>query len=351
MNSKGIIGTIVVVGIVVIGAVYFMTAKPANASTNNANTSQNALNSNATTTSPQNSNLNNNGNTQGQNNSSQTNSNGNNNINSSSSNQANNDNNGGQTNSTSVNQVQDPTPAKVVTPTINNGTGNFADIMTGANYMTGSIDGTQIIIPLQGGHVINNLLVLPEYYVNRLGETFTAKIASLGNNNFKLYEYYGNKNTAIFDLKYHSQQYEPTLAGTFTHSGSNEVTGITFDIINNNIAPPLMSMPFYHTVINGTPVTVLGKDNSDGGYYEKYAGDSNLFNLKVNYNYYNGTKPKYQQELIESYNGKETGEYLLNETNNGQRNNGDCTGVFISHPGTSESQTFNVTLTGSLSPQ
>ncbi|WP_297522118.1 hypothetical protein [uncultured Clostridium sp.] len=344
MNSKGIIGTIVVVGIVVIGAVYFMTAKPANASTNNAMNTSNA------TTSPQatSSNLNNNESTQAQNNSSNTNSNQNSNTNTpnnnTSNNQANNSNGSGQTNNVQAKPIATPpkpAPVKVVKPAINNGTGNFADIMTGANYMTGSIDNTQIIIPLQGGHVVNKLLILPEYYVNRLGETFTAKIASLGNNNFKLYEYYGSENTAIFNLKYHSDNSE--LAGTFTHAGSNEVTGITFNIVNSEYGGTLMKMPFYHTVINGTAVTITNKIGS-GGYYEKYAGDNNLFNLAYNYNI---TGKNYQTGLVESYNGKESGEYLLNPIGN----TGNSKGVFITHPGTSESQTFNVTLTGSLSPQ
>ena len=331
MNSKGIIGTIVVVGIVVIGAVYFMTAKPANASI-----ASNAINSSAATTSPQNTNadLNNNTNAQTQSNSSKINSNQNNNINTSNNNASNN-----QVNNTPVK----PASAKVATPAINNGTGNFADIMTGANYMTGSIDGTQIIIPLQEGHVVNNLLVLPEYYVNRLGETFTAKIASLGNNNFKLYEYYGNKNTAIFDLKYHANEGESTLGGTFTHTGSNAVTGITFNIVNPNSGGALMAMPFYHTVINGTAATITNKIGT-GNYYEKYAGDNNLFTLNYNYNI---TGKNYQIGLVESYNGKTTGEYLLNPIGT----TGNSKGIFITHPGTSKSQTFNVTLTGNLSPQ
>ncbi|MGL5069332.1 MAG: hypothetical protein ACRC6T_16250 [Sarcina sp.] len=348
MNSKGIIGTIVVVGIVVIGAVYFMTAKPANAST-----ASNAINSSAATTSPQNTNantnLNNNQNTQTQSNASKVSSNESNQNNSSkaNSNQNNNINTNTSNNNASNNQANNtpvkPAPAKIATPAINNGTGDFADIMTGANYMTGSIEGTQIIIPLQEGHVVNNLLVLPEYYVNRLGETFTAKIASLGNNNFKLYEYYGNKNTAIFDLKYHANEGESTLGGTFTHTGSNAVTGITFNIVNPNSGGALMAMPFYHTVINGTAATITNKIGT-GNYYEKYAGDNNLFTLNYNYNI---TGKNYQIGLVESYNGKTTGEYLLNPIGT----TGNSKGIFITHPGTSKSQTFNVILTGSLSPQ
>lgn len=343
MKSKAIIGTIIAVGIVVIGAVYFMSSTPAQATTStNTGLNVNALNSTSNATGATNSQNNVNTNNQNkdihtQNTSSQAK-----NTNESNNNQ--NTQNNNNNNQAQAKPTPTPAPKPVVKKaTINTGTGNFADIISGANYMTGTIDGTQIIIPLQGGHVVNNMLVLPEYYTSKLNETFTAKIASLGDNNFVLYEYYGDTNTATFKLKYHNTQYgAPTLAGTFTHTGSNEVTGITFNLVSSNYSGMLAKMPFYHTNINGTDVTVISKFNNSG-YYEKYAGDNNLFTLS--YDYKNNNR-KYQFILNESYNGKISGEYLLNPIGN----TGNAKGIFITKPGTSESQTFDVTLTGSLNP-
>lgn len=340
MNLKKIIGTVVIVGIIAIGSVYFMTSKSAYVSTKHVNT---LSKSNITDASSKEINSNLNKDTQTQNISSKTNSNQNSSVSTSNNNTSNNQTN--NSNSVSSKQVAD----KTITPIINDGTGNFEDIVTGANYMTGIIGNTQIMIPLKGGHIVNNLLVLPEYYVNKLNETFTAKIASLGNNNFKIYEYYNGKNTAIFNLKYHANKWTPTLAGTCTCVASNQLSAITFDIINPDVAPPLMQMPFYHTVINGTVVTIISKDKSINGYYEKYAGDSNLFNLQIDCDYNNsgyGDK-KYQNKLIESYNGQETGEYLINQI----ANTGNSIGVYKTKPETGQSKTFNVTLTGSLNPQ
>ena len=334
MKSKAIIGTIIAVGIVVIGAVYFMTSTSTNTTSTNTGLNANNLN-NASTT-----NMNSNSST-ATNSSSQTNMNTN-------SNNANNQNKdihtSNQPANTNNNQAQTaPAPKPVAPkPTINTGTGDFADIISGANYMSGSIDGTQIVIPLQGGHVVNNMLVLPEYYTSKLNETFTAKIASLGDNNFTLYEYYGDTNTAIFKLKYHANEAEPSLSGTFTHTGSNDVTGISFNLVSTNMAPPVMQMPFYHTNINGAQVTIIPSPNSSK-FYEKYSGDSNLFTLNYNYSSYN---KNYQVQLDESYNGQKTGEYLLNQIHN----TNEYTGVFITKPGTSSSKTYNVTLTGNLHP-
>lgn len=106
----------------------------------------------------------------------------------------------------------------------------------------------------------------------------------------------------------------------------------------------LHSLPFYHTNIAGTSVLISPSGQNQSELIENYAGDSNSFILKYDYTI---TNADYQLGLDETYNGKKTGEYLLNPisgTNN-------YSGVFISHPGTPQSKTYNVTLTGSLSPQ
>ena len=367
MKSKSIIGTLIVVGIVVIGAIYFMSSTPTQATTStntglnssalntpsatngvtksnnkNIHTQNNSNQDNKNNNQNNNENNNNNQNNNNNNNNNKKNNNQNNNENKNN-NQNNNENNKNNNNgNNNGNNNNSQSTDKSKKSTINTGTGNFADIIAGANYMTGTIDGTGIIIPLQGGHVINNMLVLPEYYTSRLNEKFTAKIASLGNNNFVLYEYYNGKNTAIFKLNYLSNQYAPTLSGTFTHTGSNEVTGITFHLVTTDNSGPLQAMPFYHTNISGTPVTIT-VDGSTFKYYEKYAGDNNIFTLTNNYNI---TNKKYNNGLVESFNGKTTGEYLLNQI--GQT--GNYSGIFISKPGTSESKTSNVTLKGNLTP-
>ncbi|WP_297437022.1 hypothetical protein [uncultured Clostridium sp.] len=325
---KSIIGTIIIVGIVVIIAVYFMTATPAKASTINTNTLNNTSsikkNANLNGTANSQNNANNNQNTSNQ---------------SKNTKESNNVNYNNQAQSNPI-PISKPVIKK---PTINTGTGNFDDILSGATYLTGIVNGSEISIPLKGGHIVNNMLVLSEYYINKLNETFTVKIASLGNNNFTIYEYYNGNNTSVFKLKYHSYKYGPFLSGTFTQTASNAITGVSLYFIAPDSAPPMTQMPFYHTIINGTPVTIISSIVNRPNYYEKYAGDNNIFTLNYKFPV---TDKKYQNELIESYNGEKTGEYLLNQI----PNTGNSKGLFIIKPGTSESKTYNVTLTGNFTP-
>ncbi|MGL4656174.1 MAG: hypothetical protein ACRCWM_09875 [Sarcina sp.] len=358
MKTKAIISAIIVVGVVAIGSIYFMTSKPAHATTTtNTGLTTNNLDS-ANTNSKNNttsSNINSNSLATGTNSNSQqssktneNNSNNQQNVNTNENNSANQSNTqqNNSTNNQANNNSQTQTkqqPSSTATTAITS-TGNFADIINGANYMSGTINGVDVVIPLQGGHVINNLLVLPEYYTSRLNETFTVKIASLGNNNFDMYEYYNGQNTAIYKLKYDVNNGGlPSLGGTFTHTGSNEVTGITFNLVKSDYAGQLQAMPFYHTNIAGSSVLIAPSGQNQFQYSEHYSGDSNAFTLSYDYNI---TNKNYQLGLKESYNGQTTGEYLLNPIN-GTNN---YSGVFISHPGTSQSKTYNVTLTGSLNP-
>ena len=154
--------------------------------------------------------------------------------------------------------------------------GNFADIVNGSNYMEGNINGVGIIIPLVGGKVVNNQLVLNEYYTSRLNEVFTAKISSIGDNNFILYEFYNGEHTATFRLRFFNNQGQQSLGGTFTHVGSNEVTGITFNLVNNQACSLMTDYPFYEGTVGGTNVTIVSVPSTNS-WIEKYSGDNNAF--------------------------------------------------------------------------
>ncbi|MGL5416733.1 MAG: hypothetical protein ACRDAU_13790 [Clostridium sp.] len=211
----------------------------------------------------------------------------------------------------------------------NNGTGDFAGILSGAKYFVGNIEGDTIIIPLNNGRVVNNQLILNEYYLDRLHEVFTLKIDSLGNNNFTFYEYYNGQNTGIFKLKLSSSSYAETLSGTYSKPGSNNLVGISLQAYLNNNA-----YPFYCGTVNGTPVTLVQNSNS-GGYYEIYAGDNNVFNLSY--------APQVQQPTngiayTESFNGKTTGLYKLSFSNDGTQMSGSY--VPSSNPNVSYPVTF-----------
>lgn len=217
-------------------------------------------------------------------------------------------------------------------------TGNFSDIINGNSYLIGTIEGDTIIIPLKNGVINNNQLILHEYYVDKLDETFTLKVDSLGNNNFIMYEYFNNINTGIFKLKCTPTAYCSNLSGTFSKPGSNEVLGIKFYSFTRGSTA---NYPFFNGIVNGTPVTFAQTANSSG-FFEKYSGDNNVFNLKFDYteNPNNG----YTNILIESFNGKITGQYDLNSYNNGEI----LKGFYI--PSSNSKIKYPVTFTGSFTP-
>lgn len=219
--------------------------------------------------------------------------------------------------------------------TEDNGTGNFSSIVNGAKYFSGNIEGDTIIIPLNDGTVINNQLILKEYYVDKLNEVFTLKIDSEGNNNYTFYEYYNGVNTGIFKLKATAVPGEVSLHGTYSKPGSNSVIGISLQAYTRE-----QSYPFDCGIVNNTPVTFTPGANY-GGYYEKYAGDNNLFN--INYNYQTKAQ-KYNAYFNEEFEGKITGEYELNISRNGKQ----MSGVYI--PASNKNVEYPVTLTGSYTP-
>ncbi|WP_297632748.1 hypothetical protein [uncultured Clostridium sp.] len=227
------------------------------------------------------------------------------------------------------------TAANTTSTTADNGTGNFASIVNGAKYFSGNIEGDTIIIPLNDGTVVNNQLILKEYYVDRLNEVFTLKIDSEGNNNYTFYEYYNGVNTGIFKLKATSSIGEISLHGTYSKPGSDNVIGISLQAYTNE-----ESYPFMCGIVNNTPVTFIPGVNY-GGYYEKYAGDNNLFN--INYNYQEKSQ-KYNAYFNEEFEGKITGEYELNISKNGKQ----MSGVYI--PASNKNVSYPVTLIGSFTP-
>ncbi|MGL5415446.1 MAG: hypothetical protein ACRDAU_07290 [Clostridium sp.] len=219
----------------------------------------------------------------------------------------------------------------------NNGNGNFSSIVNGAKYFSGNIEGDTIIIPLNDGTVVNNQLILKEYYVDRLNEVFTLKIDSEGNNNYTFYEYYNGVNTGIFKLKATTSQGEVSLNGTYSKPGSDSVIGISLQAYTNgNI------YPFYCGVVDNTPVTFINKEDGSG-YYEKYAGDNNLFSV-VNDYYYKNNYQKYNEYLDEEFGGRVTGEYEVNVNENGE----DIKGIYI--PASNKNVEYPVTLIGSFTP-
>lgn len=228
---------------------------------------------------------------------------------------------------------------KISTPTTkSNGTGNFSDIINGDKYLIGSIEGDTIIIPLKSGVIKNNQLILPEYYVDKLDETFALKVDSLGDNNFTMYEYFDNINTGIFKLKCSTSSSNTTLSGTFSKPNSDVVIGIKFSSINGGSTS---SYPFFNGVVNGTPVTFAQTVDSSG-FFEKYSGDNNIFNLKYDSN--QELSNSYSILLDESFNGKITGQYELNSFNNGEI----LKGFYI--PSSNKKLKYPVTFTGSFTP-
>lgn len=350
MKIKGIIiGIIVAIILIIVAIVYFIMSPLSSTSQKSVSTlganntdsasTMNTTNNKTTNTKPHINNISNGttkniSNTENSNNASNTN---NINTNTSENKKANTINTGNNTGSVNTNTS---------TTTMAKSTGNFADIVNGANYMIGSIDGTNIIIPVKNGQVVNNQLVLPEYYTSEPNETFTAKISSLGNGNFILYEFYNGKNTATFKLQYsNNQEGMQTLGGTYTHAGSSSVSGITFYLNGATQFEGMIEMPFYHGIVDGTSVRFIMDGTQGTKYIEYYEGDSNSFILKQNWKILRNTN--YDIGFTESYDGNITGEYLLKY--NGQ-NSTQLTGEYIKKPGTADQQSFSVTFTGSLSP-
>lgn len=221
-------------------------------------------------------------------------------------------------------------------------TDDFSDIINGANYMDGTINGVNIIIPLVGGKIVNNQLILTEYYTSRLNEKFTLKISSIGNNNFIAYEFYNGEHTGTFKLKYFSNQ--SSLAGTFTHVGSNKVTGVRFNIWNSYNSGPEKGYPFLKGVVAGNNVLITTTGFST--WSEKYTGDNNIFKLSYNYNVpnkFHGVNTENKTPIQESYNGKVTGYYIFNRS----ISNKNYTGYYIS---LSNNNVYPFTFKGSYSP-
>ncbi|MGL4741353.1 MAG: hypothetical protein ACRC41_11200 [Sarcina sp.] len=247
-------------------------------------------------------------------------------------------------NLTNINNVpQKPNPPS--NPNLNNGevksTGNFDQIINGSGYMVGDLNGASIIVPLKGGTINSDKqLVLPAYSTNNLNEVFQLKISSIGNGNYDAYEFLNGTNLGVFKLKANMGNGDSNLSGTFSKLNSNNVEGIRFRVVNTqNEWGPLTQYPFYHCIIAGTQVNIAVTSKSNN-FIERYQGDSNIFNLKIDY-----ALNTNDLALTESYNGVKTGEYLLNMQNSNPDN-----GTFTTKPGQVDAKTYNVSLYGSYNP-
>lgn len=316
MKMKWLIGAIIVVGIAAVGVSYIIannndTAK-ANVKQQSVVASQNIKQQSENTSSNQNANGSNKNNNLT-------------NINSSNSKPA-------QSNNTT-------------NSSLNNGeaksTGNFDQIINGSGYMVGDLNGASIIVPLKGGTInSNNQLILPAYSTNNLNEVFQLKISSIGNGNYDAYEFLNGNNLGVFKLKANMGNGASNLSGTFSKLNSNNVEGISFRVVNaQNEWGPLTQYPFYHCIIAGTQVNIAVTSKSNN-FIERYQGDSNIFNLKIDY-----ALNTNDLALTESYNGVKTGEYLLNMQNSNPDN-----GTFTTKPGQVDAKTYNVSLYGSYNP-
>lgn len=214
----------------------------------------------------------------------------------------------------------------------------FSKLLSGEGTLIGNVsDGATIVIPLADGVIKNNQFVVPEYYTSLPWETFTDYITADGNSKYTINEYYNGIHTGIFNV---TENANNALVGEFKHVSNGQTANVSMKIENSRNAKKLANKPFYIGVIGQTAVTLINTYN--GKYIEYYHGDKNLFNVeKVQ----NNSNSNYDVELQESYQGKVTGEYLLNDVGNDT-----YTGVFIKNPNSQNPVKSTVGLTGSNSP-
>ncbi|MGL4741173.1 MAG: hypothetical protein ACRC41_10260 [Sarcina sp.] len=214
----------------------------------------------------------------------------------------------------------------------------FSKLLSGEGTLIGNVsNGATVVIPLADGIIKNNQFVVPEYYTSLPWEHFTDYIAADGNNKYTINEYYNGVHTGIFNV---TESANNKLVGSFEHVSNQEMANVSMQIESSRNVGKLENKPFYIGVIGQTAVTLVNTFN--GKYVEYYHGDEKVFNVeKVQ----NNSSNNYDVELEESYNGKVTGEYLLNDVGNDT-----YTGVFIKAPNSQNPVKSTVGLTGSNSP-
>ncbi|MGL5823101.1 MAG: hypothetical protein ACRCYE_15965 [Sarcina sp.] len=214
----------------------------------------------------------------------------------------------------------------------------FSKLLSGEGTLMGNIsDGATVVIPLAEGVIKNNQFVVPEYYTSLPWEQFTDYIAADGNNKYTINEYYNGVHTGIFNIR---ETTNNNLVGSFEHVSNQQMSNVSMQIESSRNAGTLANKPFYIGVIGQTAVTLVNTFN--GKYVEYYHGDKHVFNVKK---VQNNSNSNYNIELQESYDGKITGEYLLNDVGNDT-----YTGVFIKAPNSQNPVKSTVGLTGSNSP-
>ncbi|WP_297518587.1 hypothetical protein [uncultured Clostridium sp.] len=221
---------------------------------------------------------------------------------------------------------------------LNNTMSQFNYLIQNEGMLYGVVaNGAKIIIPCSEGKVINGQLVVPEYYTSMPWEKFTDYISSNGDGSFTIYEYYNGKQTGEFNVNEKGNN----LVGEFIHTVNNAKSKVIFSNVKSfDESGQLSRKPFYIGVIGETAVTLTNE--FDGTYTEYYHGDKHLFDIKKETS---SSNSNYNIQLNEYYNGKLTGEYLLNDIGNDT-----YTGIFIKAPQSANPIKSTVGLTGSKSP-
>ncbi|WP_297523161.1 hypothetical protein [uncultured Clostridium sp.] len=227
---------------------------------------------------------------------------------------------------------------------MNLGNGKFDDLIQATSFLYGEVsNGARLVVNI-GSTIVNNQLCGTEYYLNKPSEKFNVKISSVGDEKYAIYEFYNGVHTGTYIINGASG----TIPATYAHAGSNKTINATF--YSNNIEARhefqlhglMDNYPFYGGEVAGTQITWINTNN--GNFEEYYNGDTNAFKIAQDENYsYQG---EYSAAYTETYNGKKTGEYLLNYSSS----TNEHTGKYIKYSNGVAGVSYNVTIKGSEKP-
>lgn len=216
---------------------------------------------------------------------------------------------------------------------------DISNLIKQGSLLYGTVgNGIKIIIPCKDGIMVDNELVVPEYYIDKPWEKFTDHITIDNKGNFIITEFYKDKEIGKFNLK----QEGLNLVGELTNIDDNTLSRAKFININkDNIQNgQLMKKPFYIGVVGNLAITLTNEFN--GHYTGYYHGYKQLINIVKEENSSNSS---YNIQLNEYLKGKLIGEYFLNNIGNDT-----YTGIFIRYHNGVKSKKVTVGLTGSNSP-
>ena len=215
----------------------------------------------------------------------------------------------------------------------------ISDLMKQGSLLYGTVaNGTKIIIPCKEGVIVDNKLVVPEYYVNMPWKKFTDYITTDNKGNFIITEFYKDKEIGKFNLK----QEGSNLVGSLENIGDNTLSKVEFtDISRSRIqSGQLMKKPFYIGVVGKSAVTLTNEFNDH--YTAYYHGYKYLIDVVKQEN---SSDSNYNIQLNEYWKGHFIGEYFLNNVGNDT-----YTGVLIRYPNKPNPKKITVGLTASNSP-